>query len=260
MPEQRPDDLWAGAHDGVAAAGGMADARAGHGADASLSGPLPLGPPRPRPRCSETVSVPYPIVARPSRRGTSPAPTNRRHTPTPASPSPESLRPRDVEGLARRNGCVLVFRIAEQRGGVGLAPLGDAGQLGYGGGHAERDLKISGPAGAESQGLGGDLKIGDRNGGRARASGIRGRRVGGSREVRFGGWRCPAPPGWKRSSERFEFRGTNRATSGAASRIGRLTQQVRPAACGRARRRSRGRSGDGPYPRRRPAAQKRHRS
>ena len=38
MPEQRPDDLLADAHDGVAAAGGMAAAVARDAADASLFG------------------------------------------------------------------------------------------------------------------------------------------------------------------------------------------------------------------------------
>jgi hypothetical protein len=38
MAEQRGDDLLAGAHDGVAAAGGMADAVAGDAADACLCG------------------------------------------------------------------------------------------------------------------------------------------------------------------------------------------------------------------------------
>ncbi len=42
MPEQRPDDLLAGAHDGVAAAGGVAGAVAGDVADAGLCGEVAI--------------------------------------------------------------------------------------------------------------------------------------------------------------------------------------------------------------------------
>jgi hypothetical protein len=45
VPEQRPDDLLAGAHDGVAAAGGMASAMAGDAADARLFREVAVSPP-----------------------------------------------------------------------------------------------------------------------------------------------------------------------------------------------------------------------